>query len=1096
MKIKSTNRHFIARVAMLLLLAVMTLHTMAIPFAVFSNDEETLYLTNRQYINNPFIPEGSNNGISILTFLDMTETGQAPWIDNGFIDPTVVTRVVIESSFVSFKPQNLSSWFRGFSGLTSIEGLENLNTSEATNMARMFEGCFSLKSLNLMNFNTAKVKNTNGMFCKCTHLAILDISSFNTSQVTLMNGMFSICDNLRAIYIGEGWDTSKVSNTESIFGLCESIVGQDGTTWVAGNAVDKSKAHAGTGGFMRTLNPAAVYVDNNKNLYFTNHGPIAADNGIFIPEETGTSLTAIAQWSSTDVTASGDYPGWVLESSIYPFITHVVIEPSFSSVKPASTKRWFRDFHQLSSIKGLSYLNTSEVTDMEAMFSGCSQLTSLDLTHFDTGNVVYMASMFGSCSELTTLDISSFCMGKVTETDYMFKNCSKLTGINIPTSLKFIGASAFENCAAFTSITIPASVTRIGPSTFTGCTHLTDIYFDGTQTRWNAVMKGANWKPNAATEHWRSKVSFDTDGHGTPPDAQENLWSNEDKATRPADPSADGYVFTGSWYVDAGCTTAWDFDNIVPGDMTLYAGWAEKQLALNDGSANDLTLYNGQKFTVTLQGRTLYLDGDWNTLCLPFDVVEFDGTPLDGFTVKELDAETENDGHKTGFDSGTLYLNFKDATSIEAGKPYIVKMKGAKADHVISSEDDWNTFARNVSEGTSYEGKVVALGADISVSTMVAGTFKGTFDGNDHSITVNLSGGSQGLALFYAINAATIQNLKVMGTVTSTSNRPATFASFVRGICTIKNCWSSVDIVSTKASGFVDGGAMVANVDAGTTLNMTDCLFSGTITYHGGTTGGGMVGYTQSSSSAGNGQPDAVANLTNCFFCPSSLSLTVNEDNPRIFISGDVRGNLTNCYYNAVAKASVLQNEGIDGSNMNTDALAAALGNNWEVSGSNAIPKCTSGGITNPIFESVTISSTEPIAVTSEDGAVSFIGNYNPISIGNGGDNTILYMGEYNTLYYPNAAMDINAFRAYFQLNNGLVCGNPSQGGSSINAFVLNLGDETTGIVDIEFNSSSQKSGISNPLQQGWYTLDGRNLSDKPKVKGIYINNGKKVIIK
>ena len=39
MKIKSTNRHFIARVAMLLLLAVMTLHTMAIPFAVFSNDE-------------------------------------------------------------------------------------------------------------------------------------------------------------------------------------------------------------------------------------------------------------------------------------------------------------------------------------------------------------------------------------------------------------------------------------------------------------------------------------------------------------------------------------------------------------------------------------------------------------------------------------------------------------------------------------------------------------------------------------------------------------------------------------------------------------------------------------------------------------------------------------------------------------------------------------------------------------------------------------------------------------------------------------------------------------------------------------------------
>lgn len=80
-----------------------------------------------------------------------------------------------------------------------------------------------------------------------------------------------------------------------------------------------------------------------------------------------------------------------------------------------------------------------------------------------------------------------------------------------------------------------------------------------------------------------------------------------------------------------------------------------------------------EKPKYTLEGCTLHCDGDWNTLCLPFNVSDLTGTPLDGFTIKELDTETAYDGHVTGLDGTTLYLNFKDATGIEAGKPYIVK---------------------------------------------------------------------------------------------------------------------------------------------------------------------------------------------------------------------------------------------------------------------------------------------------------------------------------------------------------------------------------------------------------------------------------------
>ena len=213
-----------------------------------------------------------------------------------------------------------------------------------------------------------------------------------------------------------------------------------------------------------------------------------------------------------------------------------------------------------------------------------------------------------------------------------------------------------------------------------------------------------------------------------------------------------------------------------------------------------------------LAERTFMTDDSWTTLCLPFSLPSLADTPLKGFTVKELDTETENDGHKTGLEVGTLYLNFKDATSIEAGKPYIVKKK---TDLFISSEAEWNTFTQNVNNGTSYEGKTVMLGADINVNTMVVGTFKGTFDGNGHTISVNLNEGGDGLALFYIVDGATIQNVKVTGTITSSYHRPATFVALVYGSSTIRNCWSSVDIVSTYNSDWIDGGALVARVSTG-----------------------------------------------------------------------------------------------------------------------------------------------------------------------------------------------------------------------------------------------------------------------------------------
>ena len=101
----------------------------------------------------------------------------------------------------------------------------------------------------------------------------------------------------------------------------------------------------------------------------------------------------------------------------------------------------------------------------------------------------------------------------------------------------------------------------------------------------------------------------------------------------------------------------------------------------------------------------------------------------------------------------------------------------------------------------------------------------------------------------------------------------------------------------------------------------------------------------------------------------------------------------------------------------------------------------------------------------------------------------MLYLGADNTLYYPNAAMTIGAFRAHFTLN-GLTASDPNAG---VRAFVLNFGEgsgESTGIISVD-----GAEGTVNGSDM-WYTLDGRKLQGKPTQRGIYINNGKKVVIK
>ena len=206
-----------------------------------------------------------------------------------------ITTVVFDTSFKEYRPKRCDMWFLNCNNLTSIKGIEeNLNTSEVTDMSGMFTGCESLTTLDISGFNTEKVYTMMGMFAECKKLASLDVSGFNTENVTDMglmfwcceslssldvsgfrtdnvkdmNGMFwtckclmsldvssfntdnvlnmkhlfNDCEELRTIYVGDGWNTSNVTESDYMFENCYNLVGGQGTKYDE-NHTDVEYAH-------------------------------------------------------------------------------------------------------------------------------------------------------------------------------------------------------------------------------------------------------------------------------------------------------------------------------------------------------------------------------------------------------------------------------------------------------------------------------------------------------------------------------------------------------------------------------------------------------------------------------------------------------------------------------------------------------------------------------------------------------------------------------------------------------------------------------------------------------------------------------------
>ena len=405
-------------------------------------------------------------------FEDDTRNAAPSWVDLNFISGDLKQKNTIKT--ITFKdkiqPKTCSFWFCFASSLTSITGLDKLDTATVTNMS--------------------------GMFAFCSSLTSLDVSSFNTAAVTNMGGMFSNCSKLKTIYASSLFTTNAVSSSDGMFDGCTSLVGGAGTKY-NGNYTDGTYAKIDDG----TNNPG----------YFTAETVTSSSQAYAVYDSTDQSMTFFRDTPGkyTDGQVSGTktyytgfeditgetYPSWY-DSKNYRQKNTIKTVVFKDKISPKTCYSWFYDASSLTSITGLDKLDTENVTDMKWMFYICSSLTSLDLSSFNTAAVTDMSRMFQSCRSLTSLNVSSFNTANVTNMDLMFGGCSSLTSLDLSsfnTENVTNMSDMFSNCYNLASLDLSSfnteNVTNM-ESMFQSCSSLTSLNVSSFNTAAVTDMSG------------------------------------------------------------------------------------------------------------------------------------------------------------------------------------------------------------------------------------------------------------------------------------------------------------------------------------------------------------------------------------------------------------------------------------------------------------------------------------------------------------------------------------------------------------------------------------------------------------------------------
>ncbi|AXG40413.1 BspA family leucine-rich repeat surface protein (plasmid) [Enterococcus gilvus] len=459
-------------------------------------------------------------GCSNLSSVDVSSWNTANVTDmsNMFHDCSSLSSVDV-SNWNTANVNSMSQMFANCSSLSSL-AVSNWNTANVTNMRYMFYSCSNFTSLDISNWDTTNATNMTQMFTNCTKLSELTCSkTFIMATTQALRGLPAAENSGKTTYHWVMDDKKKSYDSTD-----DLVSGHNGLADTDVHTYTIQKKHAvsfDTDGGSDA--PAATTIWDQEVLADPDYKGTKNDHtfiGWKLGDQPYNFTQAVTQ--PLDLKADWEQAEWVTEDAgTYTRIIgyngagenikvpsmlngnpveidlgavldqHLMVTTQTFEIEAAGNGE--RPVKVTGSFNQLFFFNTkltsaifadadiSEITDMSHMFSGCVNLSSVNVSKWDTANVKSMNHMFINCSSLSSLDVSNWNTEKVEDLTNVFVGCSSLNSLDVSnwnTANVTNMSGMFARCSSLNSLDVSewntGSVEDMY-STFAGCSSLSGV---------------------------------------------------------------------------------------------------------------------------------------------------------------------------------------------------------------------------------------------------------------------------------------------------------------------------------------------------------------------------------------------------------------------------------------------------------------------------------------------------------------------------------------------------------------------------------------------------------------------------------------------
>ena len=372
---------------------------------------------------------------------------------------------------------NASDTFLSLKNCTKLETIGTIELPNVTSVNSLFYGCSLLKTIENIIIPT-QITDVNYMFYSCSSLTNIDLSSYDFSKVTLMEFMCSDCTSLTSIKLPD--DLSSVTSLYSTFNRCASLISislpdlpvidklynifngctnlQEIKRLSMPNYNPTNSSSYSNAFYNCTSLTKLGYID----IYNFKTCPIPLTNITDIEYLKINDNTSVSFSSASKLATVGTLEMPNTTTLAYLFkgcrslisVDKIIAPNATTTYSTNATDSIF--YNCISLIKIPDFTECASLTNLIAMFYGCTSLVEADLSGYDLSNITEMNAIFAECDSLVSLKLPNN-LAKVSSIFGIVRNCTSLTEIQLPLQLPSVTNAkyAFKGCTSLVNIELP-----------------------------------------------------------------------------------------------------------------------------------------------------------------------------------------------------------------------------------------------------------------------------------------------------------------------------------------------------------------------------------------------------------------------------------------------------------------------------------------------------------------------------------------------------------------------------------------------------------------------------------------------------------------